>query len=80
VALLCAEFLPAGRALRARPAGPKITLLFLRLLVPYSSKFSWHNIFVIFVIDPSFTNFLVTKILISEGVAFSRAERVMHLH
>ena len=30
--------------------------------LPYSSKFSWHNIFVNFVIDPSFTNFLFTKI------------------
>jgi len=29
--------------------------------LPYSSKFSWH-IFVNFVIDPSFTNFLFTKI------------------
>ena len=45
--------------------------------VPYSSKFSWHNIFVIFVINPSFTNFLFTNIIcyivISKlmGVAFS---------
>jgi len=30
--------------------------------LPYSSKFSWHNIFVNFVIDPSFINFLLTKI------------------
>ena len=27
--------------------------------IPYSSKFSWHNIFVIFVINPLFTNFFV---------------------
>jgi len=26
-------FLPAGRALRARPAGPKITLLFPRMYI-----------------------------------------------
>jgi len=30
--------------------------------IPYSSKFSWHNIFVNFVIDPLFTNFSFTKI------------------
>ena len=29
---LC-HFLPAGRTLRARPAGPKITLRFLRLYI-----------------------------------------------
>ena len=29
--------------------------------VPYSSKFSWHNIFVIFVINPSFTKFFPRK-------------------
>jgi len=48
--------------------------------LPYSSKFSWHNISVNFVIDPSFTNFFIHENLISEGVAFLRAERVMHLH
>ena len=29
----CIRFLPAGRALRARPAGPKITLPFPRLYI-----------------------------------------------
>ena len=36
--------------------------------VPYSSKFSWYNIFVIFVINLSFTKIFFTKITM--GVAF----------
>ena len=29
--------------------------------IPYSSKFSWHNIFVNFIVDPLFMNILFTK-------------------
>ena len=39
-----------------------ITLLSVVGKAPYSSKFSWHNIFVIFVINPSFTKIFSTKI------------------
>ena len=47
-------------------------------MLPYSSNFSWHIIFVIFVINPSFTIFCsrtLSYIVISKlmGVAFSRA-------
>ena len=30
--------------------------------IPHSSKFSWHNIFVILMIDPSFTKIFFTNI------------------
>ena len=36
--------------------------------LPYNSKFSWHNILVIFVINLSFTNTFFTKI--TKGLAF----------
>ena len=38
------------------------------MCIPYSSKFSWYNIFVIFVINLSFTENFFAKIII--GVAF----------
>jgi len=44
------------------------------LYIPYSSKFSWHNIFVNFMIDLSFTNFLFMKIYFwRRGLFTSRA-------
>ena len=59
-------------------------IIIYRIQILYSSKFSWHNIFVIFVINPSFTNFLFTNIIryivISKliGVAFSTCFLVCH--
>ena len=38
--------------------------------IQYSSNFLWHNIFVNFVIDPSFANFFSYENLIFGGVAF----------
>ena len=53
--------------------GPErnIRLMDLWKTIPYSSKFSWYNSFVIFVINLSFTKNFATKIIM--GVVFSGA-------
>ena len=51
-------------------------------ILPYSSKFSWHNIFVIFVINPSFTNFFVHEhIVISKLMVwrFLRLKKILNI-
>ena len=37
--------------------------------IPYSSKFSWHNIFVIFVINPSFTKIIGCRVHVVGGAS-----------